>query len=160
MMTPNHNDISGKTMNTYRILIMGLLFSSFIASANAASYKWLDDNGNVVYSQQPPEGRPYETLKTTKPSSTSVRPTPAEKSFLNEKQKEAEEAKRDSDIQQQVAKGEKMRAENCKAAKYNLEVYTTFRRVTNEQGETVRLDDNERAARIEEAKQGIKEFCD
>ncbi len=147
-------------MNTYRILIMGLLFSSLIASANAATYKWLDDNGNVVYSQQPPEGRPYETLKTKRPSSTSIRPSPAEASFMAEQQQKAEEAKKEGTIQQEVAKAEKIRAENCKAAKHNLESYTAFRRVRNEKGEVIMLDDNERARLIEESKQDIKEFCD
>ena len=147
-------------MKTYRIFITSLLFSLIMASASAATYKWFDENGNVVYSQQPPEGRPYETVKTTKPSSTSLRPTPAESSFMAEKQRESEEAKRVSDIQQDVAKAEKMRAQNCEAARHNLEVYTAFRRTTNEKGEVVRMDDNERAAGIEKAKEGIKEFCD
>ena len=147
-------------MNTNRIIITSLLFSLIMFSANGATYKWLDENGNVVYSQQPPEGRPYETVKTKKPSTTSLRPTPAESSFMTEKQKESEEAKRDSDIQQEVAKAEKMRAQNCEAARHNLEVYTAFRRTTNEKGEVVRMDDNERAAGIQQAKDAIKEFCD
>ena len=159
-LTPNHNDITGKTMKTYRIFITSLLFSLIMASASAATYKWFDENGNVVYSQQPPEGRPYETVKTTKPSSTSPRPTPAESSFMTKQQEKAEEAKKNSTVQQEVAKGEAMRAENCKAAKQNLESYTAFRRVRNEQGEVIMLDDNERARLIEESKEDIKEFCD
>ena len=79
---------------------------------------------------------------------------------MTKKKEEADESQRDNKIQQEVEKAEKMRAENCKASKYNLEIYTAYRRVTNEKGETVRLDDNERAARIQEAKEGIKEFCD
>lgn len=157
---PNHNDKIEKTMNTYRILIISLLFSLIMASANAATYKWLDDNGNVVYSQQPPEGRPYETVKTKKPSSTSLRPTPAEASFMSEREKQADEAQVDNNIQQDVAKAEKMRAQNCEAARHNLDVYTVYRRVPNDKGESVRLDDNERARLIQESKDGIKEFCD
>lgn len=147
-------------MNTYRLFFIGLLFGSIMISANAGTYKWLDDDGNVVYSQQPPEGRAYETLKTSKPSSTSLRPTPAGSTFTSDKQTQAKEAQKDTEIQQEVAKAEQMRAENCKAAKHNLEIYTAFRRVTNDKGEVIRLDDNERAALIEQAKEGIKEFCD
>ena len=132
-----------------------------MVSANAASYKWLDENGNVVYSQQPPAEGPYETIQTTKPSSTPSRPTPApSSSFTSEVQKESQEEQLDSKVQQEAAKSEQMRADNCKAAKHNLETYTVYRRIKNEQGEIVRLDDNERAKRIQEAKDAIKEFCD
>ena len=138
-------------MNTYRIFITSLLFSLIMASASAATYKWVDENGNVVYSQQPPREGPYETIKTKKPSSVSLQPTPAQSSFMAGKEKEAEEAKKDNTVQQEVAKGEAARAENCKAAKHNLEAYTAFRRVRNEKGEVVMLDDDVRAKRIEEA---------
>lgn len=147
-------------MNTYRIFITSLLFSLVMASANAGTYKWLDDNGNVVYSQQPPADRPYEAVKTQKPSSVSLQPTPAESSFMSKQQEKAEGAKKEATVADEVAKGEARRAENCKAAKHNLESYTAFRRVRNEKGEIIMLDDNERARLIEESKQDIREFCD
>jgi hypothetical protein len=148
-------------MNTLRIFITSLLFSLIMVSANAATtYKWIDENGNVVYSQQPPEEGPYETLKTKNPSSITLQPTPAQSSFMAGEQKGAEEAKKNRTIQQEQANAEKIRAENCKAAKHNLESYTAFRRVRNEKGEVIMLDDKERARLIEESKQDIKEFCD
>jgi len=147
-------------MNTYRIFITSLMFSLIMASASAASYKWLDDNGNVVYSQQPPDGRPYETVKTTKPSSVSSQPTPAQSSFEAGVKQNDEERELDSKVQQAAAESEQLRADNCKAAKNNLETYTVYRRIKNDQGEVVRLDDNERARLIQESKDGIKEFCD
>jgi Skp family chaperone for outer membrane proteins len=149
-------------MKTYRIFITSLLLSLFmVVSANANSYKWLDENGNVVYSQQPPAEGPYETIKTTKPSPASSRSTPApSSSFTTEVKQEDEERELDSKVQQEAAKSEQLRAENCKAAKHNLETYTVYRRIKNDQGEIIRLDDNERAKRIQEAKDAIKEFCD
>ncbi|MDH3947852.1 MAG: DUF4124 domain-containing protein [Gammaproteobacteria bacterium] len=148
-------------MNTYRIYITSLLFCLIMVSANAATYKWLDENGNVVYSQQPPEEGPYETIKTKKypPASTRSTPPPST-SFTTEVKQEAEESELDSKVQQEAAKSEQMRADNCKAAKNNLETYTVYRRIKNDQGEIIRLDDNERAKRIQEAKDAIKEFCD
>ena len=159
-VVPNHNDKIGKTMNTYRIFITSLLFSLIMASASAATYKWVDENGNVVYSQQPPREGPYETIKTKKPSSVSLQPTPAQSSFMTGKEKEAEEAKKNSTIQQGIAKGEASRIEKCKEAKHNLEAYTAHRRVRNEKGEVVMLDDNERANLIEGSKEDVREYCD
>jgi len=149
-------------MNTYRIFITSLLLSLIMmVSANAASYKWLDENGNVVYSQQPPAEGPYETIKTTKPSPASSRATPAPApSFTTEVKQESAERELDSKVEQEAAKSEQLRAENCKAAKHNLETYTVYRRIKNDQGDVIRLDDNERAKRIQEAKDAIKEFCD
>lgn len=149
-------------MNTYRIFITSLLLSLImIASANAATYKWIDENGNVVYSQQPPPEGPYETIKTTKTPPASSRSTPpASSSFTTDVKREAEERELDSKVEQEAAKSQQVRAENCKAAKNNLETYTVYRRIKNDQGEIIRLDDNERAKRIQEAKDAIKEFCD
>ena len=148
-------------MKTYRIFITSLFLSLImVVSAPADSYKWLDENGNVVYSQQPPAEGPYEKIKTTKPSPASSRSTPQSSSFATEVKQEAEERELDSKVQQEAAKSEQIRAENCKAAKHNLETYTVYRRIKNDQGEVIRLDDNERAKRIQEAKDAIKEFCD
>lgn len=149
-------------MNHYRTFITSLLLSLImLAPVNAASYKWIDENGNVVYSQQPPDEGPYEVIQTVKPSAPSSRTaTPPSSSFATQTQQEAEERKVDKTVEQEVAKSAELRADNCKAAKHNLETYTVYRRIKNDQGEIVRLDDNERAKRIQEAKDAIKEFCD
>lgn len=148
-------------MIIYRIFIASLLISLMMASANATTtYKWFDDDGNVVYSQQPPKDRDYETIKTKRSSPTSSQPKPAPSAFMVDQQKAEEEADKNHTIQQGVADAEKIRAENCKAAKQNLESYTAFRRVRNEKGEVIMLDDKERARLIEESKQDIKEFCE
>jgi hypothetical protein len=148
-------------MNTLRIFITSLLFSLIMVSANAATtYKWIDENGNVVYSQQPPEEGPYETIKTKNSSKTGISSSTPSSSFATEVKKETEEQNLDRKVEQEAAKSEKLRADNCKAAKNNLETYTVYRRIKNDQGEIIRLDDNERAKRIQEAKDAIKEFCD
>ena len=147
-------------MNTYRIFVTSLLLSLTIASANATTtYKWIDENGNVVYSQQPPEDKPYETIKTKNTTTQISTPSPTS-SFATKVKEESEESQLDSKVEQEAAKNEELRAANCKAAKNNLETYTVYRRIQNEDGEIIRLDDNERAKRIQEAKDAIKEFCD
>ena len=148
-------------MNTLRIFITSLLFGLIMVSTNAATtYKWVDENGNVVYSQQPPEEGPYETIKTKNSSKTGISSSTPSSSFATEVKKETEEQNLDRKVEQEAAKSEKLRADNCKAAKNNLETYTVYRRIKNDQGEIIRLDDNERAKRIQEAKDAIKEFCD
>ena len=148
-------------MNTLRIFITSLLFGLIMVSTNAATtYKWVDENGNVVYSQQPPEEGPYETIKTKNSSKTGISSSTPSSSFATEVKKETEVQNLDRKVEQEAAKSEKLRADNCRAAKNNLETYTVYRRIKNDQGEIIRLDDNERAKRIQEAKDAIKEFCD
>ncbi len=148
-------------MKTCRIFITSLVLSLImLAPANAAMYKWLDENGNVVYSQQPPDEGPYETIKAKKSPPASRSTPPPASSFTAEVQKDEEERELDRKVEQEAAKDAQLRADNCKAAKHNLETYTVYRRIKNDEGEIIRLDDNERAKRIQEAKDAIKEFCD
>jgi len=148
-------------MKTYHIFLTSLVLSLIIlAPANAAMYKWLDENGNVVYSQQPPEEGPYEVIKAKNPPPASRSTPPPASSFTAEAQKDQEENQLDRKVEQEAAKSAQLRADNCKAAKHNLETYTVYRRIKNDEGEVIRLDDNERAKRIQEAKDAIKEFCD
>lgn len=129
--------------------------------AEAATYKWVDKDGNVHYSQQPPAGTNYEKLKIKTPqpstdSSAADKPaatsTPASGGTENKRTEAV--------IKEEVAKGKEIREKNCEQAKKSLELYTVYRRVRDKDGTVVYLDDNERAKRIEESKNAVKEFCD
>ena len=62
-------------------------------------------------------------------------------------------------VAREQQQAEQMREKNCEAAKKNLEIYTVDRRIRNEDGEVVRIDDEERQQKIDEAKQAIRDFC-
>lgn len=140
--------------------ILGLLLMLAMASAPAlaATYKYQDETGNTVYSQNPPENTdtPYEVLGDIPSHAQPGRTPPAEtRAPATQPDEEPNEA-----INQQLQQAEKTRKENCDAAKKNLEIYTVYRRIRNEDGEVVRIDDNERQQRVDEAKQAIQDFCD
>jgi hypothetical protein len=142
-------------------LLLGLLLGSLLTGSAfaAATYKWQDESGNTVYSQQPPPSGPYETieLKTSK-GGTYSRPeaTPPAK-----RPKPTFKPTPSSDtVQAEVAKNAQLRKTNCEAAKTKLEVYTVYRRMKDEQGNIVRIADDERERKIQEAKESIKEFCE
>ncbi|MDZ7663505.1 DUF4124 domain-containing protein [Thiohalophilus sp.] len=143
--------------------ILGLLLILALASpaALAATYKYQDESGNTVYSQNPPENRdiPYEVMgdipSRAKPGSDS--PPLNNTSSAPSLQQDEEQSDTIAREQQQA---EQMREENCEAAKKNLEIYTVYRRIRNEEGEVVRIDDEERQQKIDEAKQAIRDFCD
>jgi len=131
---------------------------SVVALAGSATVnKWVDKDGNVHYSQQPPSDVNYEkiTVKTS-PSSAGSTPDQSPKySTGNGSGSSGDNAV----VKQTTAKAEAQRQKNCEAAKKNLELYTVFRRVKDKNGNVVRLDDKDRAKRIEDSKAAIKEFC-
>ena len=134
--------------------------SAFITLAQAATYKWVDKDGSVHYSQQPPSDANYEKLNT-KPQAPNYNPAPTTQaapaspaaSGTNNQQGSAV-------IKQEMAKGEELRRKNCEQAKKALETYTAYRRVLDKDGNVIILDDNVRAKRIEDSKAAIKEFCE
>lgn len=144
----------------YRLHMLFLVFVMGFgaASVQAATYKWVDKDGNVHYSQRPPPDTNYERLniKTPPPSATPASPAaPGTQAPAAAGQNNGSDT-----VAQEMAKNQEIRAKNCEAAKKNLELYTVFKRVRKEDGTVVRLDDEERAKKIEESQAAIKEFCD
>jgi len=146
------------------IQIVGLLLILGFASqmAVATTYKYQDASGNVVYSQNPPAdpATPYEVLGVRSHARPGTDSAPATSSAKKSITGTAEDNQANNQVADQVKKAQEIREQNCAAAKKNLEIYTVYRRIKNEKGEMVRLNDDERQKGIDEAKKGIKEFCD
>lgn len=142
-----------------RIRIIGLLLLFGLASQplQAATYKYQDESGNTVYSQNPPENpnTPYEVLGVPSHARPGSDSPPASAPTLQQ-----EESNGKSTVAQEQEQAQKIREENCAAAKKQLEIYTVYRRVRNEEGDIVRVDDQTRQQKIDEAKQAIQDFCD
>ena len=138
------------------LLFSGLLFSASVA---AATYKWVDEKGNVHYSQQPPAGTDYERMKVDKSRYPYGEPE-QETTPKDSAAKPAASSSSSSTVKEEIAKNKEIREKNCEAAKKNLEIYTVYKRYKDKDGNVVRMDDNERLKKIEETKQNITEFCD
>jgi hypothetical protein len=140
--------------------LAALMALGFASLATAAMYKWVDKNGTVHYSQQPPAEGNYETMHvhTESPSGSDSgsqsKPTYSTPDAGNTSGNGSSNA-----IKQAEAKGEAQRQQKCETAKKALQTYTTYRRLRKKDGTVIRLDDNERAKRINEAKSAIREFC-
>ncbi len=151
-------------MSYGRICLLLLTFSFAPSTILAQVYKWVDAEGNVHYGQRRPQGEQAETVKIQGPP---VTPDDASleleklklKAGLGSENKDAQETKG-----QQAAREmpEEVRKENCRVARHNFAALLQKRRVvrTDEDGNLIRMDDNEKAARLEQAKQQIQKFCD
>lgn len=151
-------------INNQRIIhtIFGLGLSFFVAgNCYAAMYKWVDEEGNTHYSEKPPAGD--VEVKTIKPP-PKVDSDSAVKAVEERKEEEVKQKEAESKTAEEQAKKQQDAAlmkQNCETARKNLESITANPRVysTDEQGNRVRLGEDQRQAKIEAAKKDIAEFC-
>jgi len=130
----------------------------------SAMYKYKDEKGNWVYSQHPPASGEYETLKARK----ETRSSKLSKEASSEKIKKARESvigkpedKAEKDkVEKETAKNADKRKEACEKSKKGLEALQIYRRFKDKDGNVTRMSDDERAKRIKNAKENIKQFCD
>ena len=134
-----------------RIVLLATMIM-FASSAFAGLYKWVDDEGNVHYSQKRPIDKQFKKLKAP----AAPAPQKSKSLYTSENNKKPSGGV----VKAETAKNAKIRADNCTGAKKNLETYTLYRRIQGKDGKVAVLDDKERAKGIEDAKQAISEFCE
>jgi len=151
---------------------MLLLLSSLAAGVGAGGvYKWIDAQGNVHYGERPPKEVAAESMKVQKaPVDKDQAEMELEKLNLkaglgaeDEKAREQAQGKRQETAQGRPTADEaELQRKNCEIARQNLATLERYRRVMTQdaQGNPVRLDDDERAARMEQARKHVEEFCD
>ncbi len=148
------------------------LACTFTTSALADTYRWVDAEGVVNYSERKPRGVDAELVSRTSVPRTETRPIETapppgipgatqSQPELSERQQEmlTELQTAETDRQDQVAK---IRQDNCDTARRVLENLTVRDRVRvrMEDGTTRMLGEEERQARIAEAQQGIVTNCE
>ena len=132
-----------------KILLLAAMMI-FTSSAFAGLYKWVDDEGNVHYSQKRPQNQQFKRLKEPAPAPDDSKPLyQSNETPVKDKDTAANE----------TAKNEKARADKCDNAKKNLSAYQVYRRIRDKDGNVKVIDDNERAKKIAQAKQAIDDFC-
>lgn len=135
-----------------RILLLTAIII-FASSASAGLYKWVDDEGNVHYSQKRPADQQFERLKAPAPAPENSKP-------LYQTETETKKSKNTNTTSAETAKNKEVRATNCAIAKKNLNAYQVYRRMRDKDGNVTVIDDKVRAQQIEQAKQAINDFCD
>jgi type IV secretory pathway VirJ component len=142
----------------------------FLATATVAAqvFKWIDKDGKVNFSDTPP---PAEAVKgeakklTVLPAANTPAPAPAKVKIAVDQAKEAEKkkteladkAKKDEAAEQNAKQNE----ERCKDAKRYLSTLDsgTPIRQSNDAGERVFMNDEQRASETARAKIAVTESC-
>jgi hypothetical protein len=145
-------------------LAVAIVLGAFCATqpAFAALYKWVDGNGRVVYSDQPPTGDfKVETISGPPPPSNPNAPQDLANKQLESKKQQTEAAASAKKAQQQRADVERRsdacreaRAEVARMAADQVLLYTI-----NEKGEQVFINDADRKRRREVAELFVRNNC-
>jgi hypothetical protein len=163
-------DFNPKTITTGMIVMSKLLLIlSMLASANtfAAVNKWVDAQGQVHYSDQPPPPEAKaETLRSTSDteaaagaSGVTAPKTIAEREAELKKAQQAKQEAADKSTQKQAA-ADAVKA-NCATAQQNLRTLQQGIRMVevDANGERSYMDDKQRQQRIEKTQQDIGSYC-
>ncbi len=143
-------------------LITHIITASFIlliqSPSHAEVYKWVDEEGQVHYGEQPgnpgAETVPIRTNETTTPRTMNKDEIDIVKSDIEAKDKKKKEAEEQKKVNQDKRKW-------CKEARSDLQAISSRGRMReiNEKGEYIVLSEEQRQQRISAAKKKEREFC-
>ncbi len=132
-------------------------------SATAETYRWVDDAGNVVYSQLPPaDGRDSKVIGAPPPPAESPEEAQARlkaRLDLLNSQREQRQTSQTETVQQKADEAEQAR--QCELARHNLEALQqgNRQRFRNADGSYTRLTPEQKAERVRDNQSYIDEYC-
>ena len=144
------------------LLLVVILLGQPVA---AGMYKWVDENGNIVYSQSmpPPGAKILEKppLPKSRPSSSGTETMASTGTQEAGNTQQAETSAGTEKKSPLTPQQQEQYREYCEQVKQNLDLLMQPKRiyVTNDQGERHYLDDKEREERIGQANENIKRYC-
>ncbi len=144
-------------MNKYLLIL--LIFTA--GNVHATATKWIDEQGNVHYSDMrpPTTAKSQQILNTPEQAETAASSVPTtDKATV----KDAASKKAAAEKEKQEAELKALNKTNCAAAKQNLANLKDGMRIAvidPTSGERAYMDDEQRAKNVEQAQQQITKFC-
>lgn len=141
-------------------LLTALLFASNLVHAQI--YKWVDENGQINYTQQPPTSGDAEVVNVPPPPPVDTEQAQQEIDQLIEQQETAEETEAEAQQEaEEAAQKQAVLEENCRIAQQNYTQYENNpgRRVMDEEGNVTRLSEDERQQKLQELQEQIELYC-
>lgn len=144
-----------------KFLAILLLLSA--TAAFAELNKWVDAQGKVHYSDEPPPANvKSKTLRTAPAAAASAPAAPKSIAEREAELKKAQQAKKEAaDRAAQEQANKETEKANCASAKENLRTLQSGTRMVevDAQGEYSYLEDDQRQQRIAKAQEQIKNWC-
>lgn len=152
-MSPINSCYAGRLVAFFALVLPPL--------AQAETYKWVDKEGNTVYSQsRPPVHTPAETIKPPPKVDTERAWDELDQTIMRLERLRDDRIQR-KDKERVLADELKVKEKNCAKAKDKLSRVSTLPRVyaQDQQGNRRRLTEEERQARTAEAQKEIEKYC-
>lgn len=155
-------------MPMQRLALLVLVSLLALSGAHAATfYKWVDEQGQVHYTDSPPEHVEYQVVTGAAPAGRDDdAPTTGERLEAWRAEQKERQAQREQQAAQRAEQERiaEARTENCANARERARILEQNTRILlpprEEGGEPVRMPDDERLAQLEEMRAAIREFCD
>jgi len=142
-----------------RILLLAV-FLALSPVASAQLYKWVDKDGRVFYSDQPPPSQPSQQIRVA-PAPDKAAPQPTAVARDKELEKARTEAREKEKAAAEATRKSEADQESCRNAQAYLRTVTAGGRIAtyNAQGEPVLLDDKQLEAERVKARKAVDEYC-
>ncbi|MCP4126829.1 MAG: DUF4124 domain-containing protein [Gammaproteobacteria bacterium] len=148
-------------MKRTQIILISIMFLTWLLPATAKTYRWVDENGVTIYSQAPPPSGDATIMKP--PPKPAASPDEIMKD-LKQRQDAIDKAKKKKatpNKEEIDAKNAEIKKENCEIARKNLADISLHPRVRikMDDGSYKQLTDEERQAKIDKFTKDIEKFC-
>lgn len=159
------------TIRFVRVLLAGMLCLPLSAALATEVYTWTDSDGVIHFSDRQPQDQAAQTLdvdEVYRPGTTDAYRASGQRTDAPSPEAGGEALSPAQELRMQLAEQRAERREEqaekelwCDRYRERLARLEPARRVyyTNEEGEEVRMDDDQRVALIEESRQFISENC-
>ncbi len=151
----------GRYLKLWPLAAAALLVMAPVDSSSARLYKWVDEYGNVTYSERKPPGQQAEEIR--------VRTAPASPSKANEQldsmRDKTENQRKDREFASTAASENQKEVEvfkkNCEIARQNRRVLENSSRIQSKDGEgnNYFLDSKEIQAKLQQTMKQIQLYC-
>ncbi len=143
-----------------KVSAVALLLTVAGGTVQAEIYKWTDKQGVQHYSEQPPASSNYEKVKPSyAPAVVPPAAQPKDQSQGDPKKTDPDRAQQEQKYKEEAAR---VRQQNCETVQQRLADLESSPRITikDTDGTLKRLSDDEREAKITDAQELIKKYCD
>ena len=150
----------------YRLALCSILFVFTLATHaadNPTIYKWIDDKGEIHYSQKLPPGREGEKMRGAPPPADDPEGISSDlQEQVETMDKRLEKKAIEAEDKELSEESLQIRKRNCETARENLAKLQRSGniRYIGADGQVTRMPEEERQQRLEETNKQIEEFCD
>ena len=140
------------------MLFAGLLLCSATGVSAATIYKWVDEQGQTHFGSRPPAGQDTQQFNSRSQGAPATSPGTSQSAAADNT--DQQQKKIDAEVKRQVAQEQAQRKTFCQGMRTRLSQLNNNPRLMSEvDGKTVRLSEEERQKRIRESEEKIREFC-